>query len=100
MTKSPTAVILEIGAKKTFAAAVDWPGWCRAGKDPEAALAALGDALPRYAAVIARAGLSVPSDVFKVVEEVPGDATTDFGAPGRIAANDREEPTAAQRARI
>jgi hypothetical protein len=32
---------LEIGAKRTFAGALDWPGWCRAGRDEAAALEAL-----------------------------------------------------------
>ena len=32
-------VVFEIGSKRTFASAIDWPGWCRAGKDQELALA-------------------------------------------------------------
>ena len=27
------AVYLEIGEKRTFAGAMDWPGWCRSGRD-------------------------------------------------------------------
>mgnify|MGYP003380452358 CR=1 FL=1 len=34
------SVYLEIGQKRTFAGAVDWPGWCRAGRDEAAALQA------------------------------------------------------------
>ncbi len=34
-------VYLEIGAKRTFANAVEWPGWSRAGRDEDAALQAL-----------------------------------------------------------
>lgn len=26
-------IYLEIGKKKVFAAAIDWPGWCRQGKE-------------------------------------------------------------------
>ena len=31
-------VYLEIGKKRTFAGAIDWPGWCRSGRDEGAAL--------------------------------------------------------------
>jgi hypothetical protein len=34
-------VYVETGAKRTFAGAVDWPGWCRSGRDEEAAIEAL-----------------------------------------------------------
>ena len=33
-------VYLEIGSRRTFAAALDWPGWCRMGRDEAAALQA------------------------------------------------------------
>ncbi len=36
-------IYLEIGQKRTFAGAIDWPGWCRSGKDEELALQALLD---------------------------------------------------------
>ena len=36
------AVYLETTDKKVFACAQDWPGWCRAGKDEELALAGAG----------------------------------------------------------
>ena len=32
----PIAVYLEVGQKKTFAGALDWPGWCRSGRDAAA----------------------------------------------------------------
>jgi hypothetical protein len=77
-------VVLETGKKKTFASALDWPGWSRPGKTPEAALETLGDYADRYGIVVERAGLDV-SDMtdggFEVVETVPGNVTTDFGAP-------------------
>jgi hypothetical protein len=77
----PLRVYLEEGSKKTFAVALDWPGWARAGKGGEAALEALETYLPRYAPVVRRAGLGVPDvDGFDVVERVPGSMTTDFGA--------------------
>ena len=31
-------IYLEIGQKKVFAVAVNWPGWCRFGKDEQLAV--------------------------------------------------------------
>jgi len=45
-------VYLEIGKKRTFAGAIDWPGWCRSGRDEPSALQALFDYGPRYAHVL------------------------------------------------
>ena len=47
-------VYLEIGPKRTFAGAIDWPGWCRSGRQDaeQSALQALLDYGPRYAAVL------------------------------------------------
>jgi hypothetical protein len=89
------AVALEIGPKqRVFAQALDWIGWCRAGKDDESALHQLVIAGPRYAPVAARAGLSFtipPSfEGFEVVERVPGTATTDFGAPAVPLTSDQK----------
>lgn len=36
-------VFLEAGTKRTFAGALDWPGWCRSGPDEGAAVQALLD---------------------------------------------------------
>ena len=36
-------IYLEIGSRRTFAAALDWPGWCRMGRDEPAARQALYD---------------------------------------------------------
>lgn len=94
MRQAPVAVYLEVGSKKVFACSYDWPGWCRSGKSGEAAIAALRDYTPRYAEVVRRAGLpffdQAPPE-FEVVEELPGNATTDFGAPGAITPSDRTE---------
>ena len=46
------SIYLEIGQKKTFACAIDWPGWSRAGRDESSALQALLDSAPRYAQVL------------------------------------------------
>jgi hypothetical protein len=76
---------LEIGKKRTFAGTIDWPGWCRSGKDEESALQALLDYGPRYQRILSRSrlGFQAPTDVSKlvVVERLKGNATTDFGAP-------------------
>jgi hypothetical protein len=98
---STTPVYAEVGKKRAFVSARDWPGWCRAGKDEEAALTALADYAPRYAVVAAEAGLDLPATVAEhldVVERLPGDATTDFGAPGAVAAGD-EDPLSPAEAR-
>jgi hypothetical protein len=85
-------VYLEVGDRRVFAAAVDWPGWCRAGTDEAGALAALAAWAPRYAAVTKAAGLELPAESsFEVVERIKGDATTEFGAPGKVPSLDREE---------
>ncbi len=41
-------VYLEIGKKRTIAGAIEWPGWCRVGRDEDTALQALFDYGPRY----------------------------------------------------
>jgi hypothetical protein len=95
---NPTAVYLEVGAKKAFASAAAWPGWCRAGKDEEAAIRALEEYAGRYREVAERADVRFPksaADAFEVVERITGNATTDFGAPGMVAEGDRERLTKA-----
>ena len=88
------AVYLEEGKKRTFAGAIDWPGWCRKGRNETEALAALVEYGPRYAAILSgsRLGFVSPKTLgqLRVVEQVPGNATTDFGAPGVPPQADRE----------
>jgi len=98
-----TAVFLEVGKKRVFACALDWPGWCRAGKDEDLALEALAAYAPRYAVVPERAGIAYPARVaenLEVVERLPGSATTDFGAPGEVAGADARRATRAQAERL
>ncbi len=80
-----TAVYLERGSRRVFAGALDWPGWCRIGRDEEAALQALVDSGARYARVLetTKLGFQAPTDVsgLVVVERLEGNASTDFGAP-------------------
>jgi hypothetical protein len=74
---------------------VDWPGWARSGKDPDAALEALADYAERYAVVADEAGkrFARTAGDLTVVERVPGNATTSFGAPGVVPRLDREPLT-------
>jgi hypothetical protein len=82
MSSRRIAVFLEVTPQRTFASALDWPGWCRAGRDEDAALEALASYAERYAPVAEQAGVSFPSTVtFDVVERVPGGPTTAFAAP-------------------
>jgi hypothetical protein len=87
-----THVYLEVGTKRVFACALDWPGWCRSGRDEQSALDALAAYLPRYAAVVKEAGLSNPETDFDVVERLPGNGSTEFGVPGAIPERDHREP--------
>ena len=79
--------MFEIGSKRTFASAIDWPGWCRAGKGQELALQALIDYSPRYAVVAKTAGVpfALGRWSFDDVDHLRGDATTEFGAPGAMS---------------
>ncbi len=96
-------VYLEIGQKRTFAVALDWPGWCRSGRDEASALQALYDYGPRYAHVLQRTrlGFHAPSkaSALVVVERLTGNATTDFGAPDLALSRDTKpiNPTELQR---
>jgi hypothetical protein len=91
---TPAAVYLEEGKKRTFAGAIDWPGWCRKGRDESEALVALLDYGPRYCAILSgtKLGFLAPKELshLSVVERLPGNATTDFGAPGIPPTVDRE----------
>jgi hypothetical protein len=75
-------VYLEQGRKRTFASALAWPGWCRAGKDGPSALEALVAYAPRYRAAIGDGfAFEAPGSpaALTIVEQLEGNATTDFG---------------------
>ncbi len=86
------AVYLEIGPKRTFAGALDWPGWNRVGRSEEEALQGLVDYGPRLALVLEGAvpGFKPPASVddLRVVERLEGTRTTDFGAPDAMPSQD------------
>ena len=87
-------VYIERGQKRTFAGAVDWPGWCRSGPDESSALQALFDYGPRYAHVLRakECAFQAPKNLsaFNVIERMKGNTTTDFGAPGLAPSVDAE----------
>jgi hypothetical protein len=93
----------EIGAKRTFVRAIDWPGWCRSGKDVPLAIDALIDHGPRYAIVARAAGFDLPDvsahDLF-TIESVPGGSGTEFGVPSVIGELDRRPTTGQEAARL
>ncbi len=99
-----TGVYLEMGTKRVFACAVDWPGWCRSGPGEEQALAALALAASRYAVVPALAGLPFDPvhevDCIEIAERVTGTSATDFGALDVAPALDSEPGTVQQAERL
>jgi len=101
---SPIRVVVETAAKRSFASAIDWPGWSRSGPTPEAALEALAAYTVRYQAVAAVVRLRLPAVTgpgsFNVVEVTPGDATTDFGAPSKAATAELRPVTGKEADRI
>jgi hypothetical protein len=100
----PIEVYLEVGTKRTFAGAIEWPGWCRSGRDETAALEALLEYAPRYAQAIegVRPVFHPPRSAagLRVVEWLRGNATTDFGAPGIAPAADGRPLSTAEGRRL
>ena len=70
--KSVVHVAVEVGQKKTFASALDWPGWARSGKDEAAAIETLLDYAERYRVVTDRAGIEFEPGEIDVVERLAG----------------------------
>lgn len=101
--QSPIAIYLEVGQKKTFAGALDWPGWCRSGRDEASALAALVEYAPRYATIFSRTPLAFPPPgdpgAFAVAERLTGNSATDFGVADRAPTHDAEPFDEAERER-
>jgi hypothetical protein len=101
---SSIKAFVEIGKKRVFVGAVDWPGWCRSGRDEETALQALIDYGPRYAQVLhsRKIEFRAPTDAsaLLVTERHDGNATTDFGAPAIVLDVDREKMDRKQSERL
>jgi hypothetical protein len=91
----PVDAYVEVGAKRVFAGAFDWPGWCRSARSEEDALETLISYGSRYADVLKGSGVRftppAKASTLEVVERLKGDATTDFGAPS-IAPNADARP--------
>ena len=92
----------EWSPKKVFVWALEWPGWCRSGRDPQSALDALALAAGRYAGAARRAGVAFPIDgaEFVTVTRVEGDGGTAFGVPSVITDYDRRPVRAAEARKI
>lgn len=100
---SPVRIGIELGPKRTFAWALDWPGWCRSGRSEQAAIEALARYAPRYLPVAAAAGESLPAGLledFEVVERLSGSMSTDFGVPAAVGASDAVRLTSEAGARM
>jgi hypothetical protein len=95
------AVYLETTPRKTFACALDWPGWCRAGKTEELALEALTTYADRYRPVVAKAGAELDrSPTLEIVQRIEGGSGTTFGVPSAIAEGDRRAVSANEADRL
>jgi hypothetical protein len=97
-------VVLEVMPKRSFASAIDWPGWSRGGRSEDEALETLLAYAPRYAAVARRAKVAFrpPATArgLDVVEKLSGDGGTEFGVPGKPAASEDEPVSAADLRRM
>jgi hypothetical protein len=96
-------VAIEAAPKKSFATAVDWPGWSRSGKTEELAIEALVAYADRYAPVARLAGEAFdPSSTLDVdvVERNSGGGGTEFGVPSLVSGPDRRPTTAADADRL
>jgi hypothetical protein len=102
--KNMIEVYVEKGQKRTFAGAIEWPGWCRSARDEAAALQALFEYGPRYGQVLLGTSIKFtpPRKLpeLKVVERLKGGATTDFGAPGAPPKADEAKLAAAELKRL
>ncbi len=96
------AVAVEETPKRTFASAIDWPGWSRSGKTVPAALEALAAYAERYAPVARAAGETFPDGPLEVevAESSGGGSGTEFGVPSRVREADRRLTTAADADRL
>lgn len=87
-------IFLEIGSKRIFAGAIDWPGWYGQGRDERSAQEALLRTAPRYQHAIqsTQLGFASPTDLsqIQIIDRIPGNSTTDFGAPAVPPSSDAQ----------
>jgi len=92
----PYDIYLELGNKKIFACAVQWPGWDRAGHDEGSALETLLRYATRYAEAIkpTRLEFTIPQavDDFSIIERIEGNFATSFGVPNLPISRDYIPP--------
>ncbi|HEV8281364.1 MAG TPA: hypothetical protein VGQ02_05870 [Candidatus Limnocylindrales bacterium] len=103
MARRRIEIAEEVAAKQAFAWMIDWPGWCRSGKDAELAREALLAYWPRYAVVAKAAGLKLPAldgIEIDVVESVGGGSGTEFGVPSAITKLDHRKVAPAEAKRL
>jgi predicted RNase H-like HicB family nuclease len=82
-------VIVEVAPKRSFACALWFPGWFGQGKTPEAAVQRLLDYRERYTAITQQHGFQPPdAPTVVITEQLTGDSTTEFGAPGQVATDE------------
>lgn len=97
-------IYLEVGAKRTFATGVEWPGWSRGGRSEQEAVAALAAYGVRYGAVVAQtvSNFKAPKDVsaFKIIKRLKGNTGTDFGVPSLGLPTDGEPVASAELERL
>src|ERR687897_929285 len=79
----PTRMVVQHGPKekKVAAFAVDWPGWSRGAKTPDAAVELLEAYRERYRPIVRLAGLEAEFDAagdLELVEDHVGVGSTDF----------------------
>jgi hypothetical protein len=96
------AVSIEAAPKKSFATAVDWPGWSRSGKTEELSIEALVAYADRYASIAKLAGEAFPATDLDidVVERSGGGGGTEFGVPSNVTDQDRRRVTARDAERL
>jgi hypothetical protein len=96
------AVAVEETPKRTFASAIDWPGWSRSGRTVAGALEAILAYADRYRRVATLAEVSFPSGDLEVevFETASGGAGTEFGVPSRVTEADHRSTTAADGERL
>ena len=93
----PIRTVVQHGPKdkKVAAFAVDWPGWGRGAKTPDAALEMLEAYRARYRAIADGAGLGVEFDAageLEVVEDHVGVGSTDFWGISFAPSSFEQEP--------
>jgi hypothetical protein len=86
-------VYLEVADKRTFAGAIDWPGWARSGRTADEALATLAAYRDRYAAALHAAHLRPPAGDAELIvsDRLHGGSGTEYGVAS-VAPPADEEP--------